>query len=249
VKRAVIFGITLLAGLTVAEETSPRSESPASGQVLRCAGNTGWLGLDFNPMTEAVHAQVPDLLPGIGLVVTKVAPGSPAEKAGVKPHDIFWKLGDQWITNTAQLKTLLNIKKVGEEVSLGLYRSGQALTVPLVLGSQPNDQLLAGAPVKATMRPDVPVKIFYPAEGSGEIKAPDGKVTLSMVNGHAEVKIISSSGAIVFEGPVKDSQGVSLVPDAWKQRVSILERGLGENMNTARPPRTRAIPATEESGK
>jgi hypothetical protein len=248
VKLAVIFGLAL-AGLAVAEEASPRPATPATGQVLRGVNNAAWLGLDFDPISEAVHAQVPDLKPGIGLVVTQVAPGSPADSAGVKPHDIFWMMGDQWIANKAQLKTLLNLKKAGEEVKLSIYRSGQSLTVPLVLGSQPNDQLLAGAPVKAAVSPDVPVKIFYPAEGSGEIKASDGKVTLTMVNGHAEVKIVSSGGAIVFEGPVRNAQGVSMIPDAWKQRVTILERGLSENMSNSRPPRTRVLPAPEEAQK
>jgi membrane-associated protease RseP (regulator of RpoE activity) len=242
VKFAAILGIAF-ATLAVAEESHP--EAPATGQILRGVSNTPWLGLEFGLMNDAVRAHVPDLPQGIGFVVTNVTPGSPAEKAGVKSYDIFWKLGDQLIANKAQLSTLLNLKKEGEEVNLGLYRSGQALSVPLVLGRQPNDQLLAGGPVK-TAGLDVPVKIFYPAEGSGEIGAADGKVTLSLVNGQAEVKIVASGGAVIFEGPIRNAEGVSTVPDAWKQRVSILERGLVDRMNNPRPQRTRLLPAPAE---
>lgn len=239
-KFAAILGIAF-ATLAVAEESHP--EAPAAGQILHGVSNTPWLGLEFGLMSDAVRAHVPDLPQGIGFVVTQVAPDSPAEKAGVKPYDIFWKMGDQLIANKAQLSTLLNLKKEGDEVNLALYRSGQPLTVPLVLGSQPNAQLLAGAPTKATAGMDMPMKIFYPDRG--EIGAADGKVTLSLVNGQAEVKIVASGGAVVFEGPIRDAQGVSLVPESWKQRVSILERGLVDR-NSPRPPRSRVLPAPVE---
>jgi membrane-associated protease RseP (regulator of RpoE activity) len=238
VKFAAILGIAL-ATFAVAEESHP--EAPSTGQILRGVSNTPWLGLEFGEMSDAVRAHVPALPPGIGFVVTNVTPGSPAEKAGVKSYDIFWKLGDQLITNKAQLSTLLNLQKEGDEVNLGLYRSGQELSVRLALGRQPNDQLLAGAPVK-TAGLDVPVKVFYPAEGSGEIGAADGKVTLSLVNGQAVVKIVASGGAIVFEGPIRNAEGVSTVPVAWEKRVSILERGLVDRMNNPRPPRMRVLP-------
>lgn len=241
-KLAAILGIAL-AGLAVAEEARP--ETPTAGQILRGVNDTPWLGLDFGPLSDAVRAHVPELPQGIGFVVTRVAPGSPAEKAGVKPYDVFWKLGDQWIANRAQLATLLHLKKEGDEVQLGLYRCGQAVAVPVVLGRQPGDRLLAELPIKPSSQPDVPVKVLYPAEGKAETKAADGKAELTLVDGRAEVKIVSSDGAMIYQGPVKNAEGVSLVPDPWKPRVSVLERSLAHTINSPRPPRTRVLPPAD----
>lgn len=252
-KFAAIFGIAFVA-FAAAEETRPEASKPAPipppttspGQVLRGVNTSAWLGLNFDPMNDAVRAHVPDLPQGLGLVVTEVVPGSPAEKAGIKTYDVFWKLGDQLIANKAQLATLLKLQKEGEEVKFSVYRSGQSLSLPIVLGRQPADPLLGGAPALATAGPDVPMKVVYPTEGSGELKAADGKVNLSLVNGHVEVKIVSSGGAIIFEGPAKDAQGVSLVPEPWKQRVTMLERSLVNGMKNPRPPRLRTVPSTVE---
>jgi serine protease Do len=240
VKLATILGIAF-AGLAVAQEARP--ETPASGQILRGVSDTPWLGLDFGPLSDAVRAHVPELPKGIGFVVTRVAPGSPAEAAGVKPYDVFWKLGDQWIANRAQLATLLHLQKEGEEVKLGMYRSGEALTVPVVLGRQTDRNLTAVLPAPSPVQPDVPVKVLYPAEGKAETNAADGKAVLKLVDGRAEVKIVSSDGTVIYEGPVKSAQGVSLVPEPWRQRVGVLERGLVQTMNSPRPARTRVLPA------
>lgn len=252
-KFPAIFGLAFVA-LAAAEETRPEAPKSAPapvpaivpGQVLRGVNASAWLGLNFDPMNDAVRAHVADLPQGLGLVVTEVIPGSPAEKAGVRAYDVFWKLGDQLIANKAQLATLLKLQKEGEEVNFALYRSGRSLNLPVVLGRQPDDRLLGGSPALATAGPDVPMKVVYPAEGSGELKAADGKVNLSLVNGHAEVKIVSSDGVVIFEGPAKDSQGGSLVPEPWKQRVIMLERSLVNGMNNPRPPRLRVVPSTLE---
>ena len=128
-KFAAILGLAFVA-LATAEESRPEVPTPAPttapGQVLRGVNASAWLGLNFDPMNDAVRAHVPDLPQGLGLVVTEVVPGSPAEKAGVKAYDVFWKLGDQLIANKAQLATLLKLQKEGDEVNFALYRSGQS---------------------------------------------------------------------------------------------------------------------------
>lgn len=243
-KLAVIFGLAL-AGLAVAEEAP--ADNLAAGQILRGLDASPWLGLSVGPLEDAVRAHVPNLPQGIGFVVTEVTAGGPAEKAGVKPYDIFWKLGDQWLANKAQLFTLLRLQKEGSKVELGLYRSGVALSIPVVLGHQPGETPLVQvpSPIKPVVQPDVPMKVLSPLERSAKIETPDGKAVLTLVNGQPEVKITSVQGSVLYEGPVKDFKGVSLVPESWRSRVGALERGLAHSMS-GRPPRMRVLPAAEE---
>ena len=93
--------------------------------------------------------------------------------------------------------------------------------------------------------PDLPMKVLNPADRSAEIETADGRAVLSLVDGNAEVKISSSDGAVVYEGPVRDPAGVSQVPDPWKPRVGALERALAHATKgnlAPRPARTRMVP-------
>jgi len=239
---AIILGFAF-AGSAFAEEAG---SDPVAAQVMRGVSGTPWLGLTVGRLDDAVRAHVPDLPPGIGFVVTKVAAGSPAERAGVKPYDIFWKFGDQWLANEAQLFTLLQLKKDGDEVKLGLYRSGESMTIPVILARQQEEQMAGHLPVKPAVLPDTPMKILNPAERSAAIDTPDGRAVLTLANGQTEVRIVSKTGSVIFEGPTKDAQGIPLVPDPWKSRVGALERALAHAVKGgARAPRARVLPPAE----
>ena len=243
-KLAVIILGIALTGPAFAEEGG--IEKPATAQVLHGVSDAPWLGLTVGRLDDAVRAHVPDLPQGIGFVVTEVATGSPAEKAGVKAYDIFWKFGDQLVANEAQLFTLLRLKKDGDEVKLGLYRSGESLTIPVVLARQQDDQTLGHLPIKPAVLPDTPMKVLNPAQRSAAIETADGRAVLTLVNGQSEVRIVSKNGSVIFEGPTKDPQGVSLVPDPWKPRVGALERALAHAVKGSRPPRMRVLPPAPE---
>jgi hypothetical protein len=248
-----------LAGLGTADEARPDPVPAAKveAQAIPASGKTLWLGLDVGRLDQATRAHVPKLPEGIGFVVTSVDPGGPAERAGLKPYDIFWKLGDQWIANTAQLDTLIRLHEEGDEVVLGVYRSGKELAIPVVLARQPDEHLLGKLPPldpsgNGVAMADVPMKVINPADGTASTVAADGRATLSLIDGIAGVRIESSSGTLIYEGPVKDPDGVSLVPDPWKPRVAALERGLARPVReklVPRPPRPRNLEAEEPAGK
>lgn len=234
-----------LAGLSFAQET-PRGDAVPPGQMIRDSGKSPWLGLSVSRLEDSLRAHAKDIPAGFGFVVTSVEPGSPADKAGVKPYDVFWKFGDQWVANEAQLFALLSLHEAGDEVTLGIYRSGESLSVPVVLSRMPEDRLLGKLPpldpsVLPDTLPNLPMKVIKPADRSAEIEAADGKAVLSMVDGMAVVKISSSDGAVLYEGPVKDPQGVSLVPDPWKPRVGALERALDHAIKGNPAPRAPRI--------
>jgi PDZ domain len=254
--KSVTLLLIALAGLASAQE-EPRPEKVPAEQVLRDSNKAPWLGLTVARLEDAVRAHVPAIPAGFGFVIASVDPGSPAEKAGLKPYDVFWKLGDQWVANEAQLFALLRLHEAGDEVKLGIYRSGESLTLPVVLAPIPEDRLLGKLPplessVLPAVMPDLPIKVLKPADRSAEIEAADGKAVLSLVDGDAEVKIASSDGTVIYEGPVSSPEGVSLVPDPWKPRVGALERALAHAMKgslTPRAPRTRVLPPAGSNEK
>ena len=250
------FILIALSGLAAAEEPRPETaaEGPPRISRLRVLPTAPWLGLKVGRMDEAVRAQVPNLPPGFGFVVASVDPGGPAEKAGVKAYDILWKLDDQWITNEAQLFALLQLRKEGEDVKLAVYRSGKEMILPVILAKMPEEMVHGKAPsaLPEGIRDDTPTKVKNLAEHTAMIDLPDGKAVLSMANGVPEVKISSSSGTVIYLGPVSDAQGVSMVPDPWKPRVGALERALAHAMKenpVVRSPRSRVLPLAESSGE
>jgi hypothetical protein len=242
-----------LAGFAAAEEARPQDAVPAAA-VVAAPHPMPWLGLTVGRLDDAIRAQVPALPPGIGFMITTVEAGSPAEKAGVKPYDILWKLGDQWIANEAQLFTLLRLRREGEETKLAVYRSGKSLDLPVTLGRLPENHLRGKLPdLAAGEYSEVPMKVFNPGRSTAEIEARDGKAILTISGAAKEVKIISSDGSVIYHGAVKDAKGVSLVPNPWKIRVLALERTLASRGTAApvqRPPRLRVatadpVPSTE----
>lgn len=230
-----------LAGFATAEEARPQNAAPApAAPEVAVPKSMPWLGFTVGRLDDAIRAQVPALPPGIGFMITSVEAGSPAEKAGVKPYDILWKLGDQWIANEAQLFTLLRLRKEGDETKLAIFRSGQSLDLPVTLGRVPEDQLRAR--LDAGELSDVPMKVLNPATSTAEIEAKDGKAILTMVGSVKEVQIVSSDGAAIYRGPLRDDKGAVVVPDPWKIRVITLERTLASRSGTplpSRPPRAR----------
>ena len=245
--------LLLIAFTGLASAEDPRPEAAASGQILRDVARAPWLGVSVGRLDDAVRAHVPDLPAGFGFVVTAVDPASPAEKAGVKAYDVFWKWDDQWIANEAQLFALLRLRQPGDRVVLGIHRSGETLNLPVLLENAPQDHLLGKLPAGDRPVPaDTPMKVLKPAERSAEIEAADGKAVLMLVDGRAEVRIVGSSGTVLYEGPAAGSDGVSLVPDPWKPRVGALERALAHAMKVppqSHPARTRVPQPDAEDGE
>ena len=86
-----------------------------------------YLGVAMDQIPPLTRAQL-DLPKGVGVAVSYVAKGSPAEKAGLKANDIITKLDDQLIINAQQLQTLIKTKKVGDETTITYYRKGKKQT-------------------------------------------------------------------------------------------------------------------------
>lgn len=68
-----------------------------------------------------------------GAVVGAVTPGSPAETAGLQPKDVVQSYNGEAIHSMNQLFTLVQRSRNGQEVPIGIWRAGQALTLKAVI--------------------------------------------------------------------------------------------------------------------
>ena len=109
-------------------------------------GKETWIGIGVGgAVSEEVRAQLP-IQPGEGVTVLHVAPGSPAEKAGLAQHDILVRLDDQVLVEGDQFKKLVRMHKPGESVKIGYFRKGERKEVQVVLAehevtAEPQDVL------------------------------------------------------------------------------------------------------------
>lgn len=110
------------------------------GQVQR-----GGLGLDTLDITPRNTRQL-GLAPGsTGVVVARVADGSPAQKAGVQARDQILSIDGKAIGSSAQLRNAEGLLPVGRQVRLGLSRAGARTEVLLRIEPEQNERLHAGS--------------------------------------------------------------------------------------------------------
>lgn len=93
------------------------------------------LGVSLQPtsLPEAVRALTGD---EVGLIVTAVEPGGPAERAGVAFGDTVLHLGDDSVRTLDDLMDWLRVDRGGVTTKIRLFRAGQVLELPVVLGAR-----------------------------------------------------------------------------------------------------------------
>ncbi len=98
-------------------------------------GPVTFLGVHANPIDPTVSAQL-GLPEHMGLTVRYVVPESPAEKAGLQPHDILRKMDDQILIHPFQLRVLVRSREEGEKVNYTVLRGGEEMRVDVELAKQ-----------------------------------------------------------------------------------------------------------------
>ncbi|MEI7603790.1 MAG: trypsin-like peptidase domain-containing protein [bacterium] len=70
-----------------------------------------------------------------GALISQVQTGSPADKAGLKKGDLVLKINDKSM-ETESLQNIIQTSKVGDELSLNVWRSGTKLDLKVVVGDK-----------------------------------------------------------------------------------------------------------------
>lgn len=131
-------GLTILAGAARAEEEGQNVkkvqhrvvvvDKDGKRQVFEGDGplmRRGYLGIGLTDLTPELrsHFGVPE---GEGVMVSKVEPGSPAEKAGVKVGDILTSVDGQAIKSSWDIMAKVRRLEDGQQVPLEIWRNGRA---------------------------------------------------------------------------------------------------------------------------
>ena len=100
----------------------------ANGKVSR-----GWLGVAIgNPTPEQMNAL--NLQNNKGALITDVAPGGPAQKAGLEKNDLVVKYQGQSIADSASLQSRVADTAIGTEASMEVMRNGKPVDVTVKIG-------------------------------------------------------------------------------------------------------------------
>jgi S1-C subfamily serine protease len=70
--------------------------APVSARAAPASGSAGYLGISVVGVPDYLRGHV-DLPEGIGMLITRVMPDGPGDKAGLKAHDILLSFGDQLV--------------------------------------------------------------------------------------------------------------------------------------------------------
>ncbi len=125
----------------------PANMAKASmGQIIEYGEvKRGQIGVGIQDITPALRDAF-DLAKGqFGVLVTNVVEDSPAASAGIKSGDIIIEVDGQKTSSTAQLRSRIGTKEIGNKVRLTILRNGDPLQLTVKIGAAKSQQAQADA--------------------------------------------------------------------------------------------------------
>ncbi|SFS01291.1 Do family serine endopeptidase [Sphingomonas jatrophae] len=124
----------------------PAEEAKPVIDALRTGGRVkrGYFGVGIQPMSD-------DIAAGLGLpkdrgeIITRVEPGYPAARAGIRQGDVITKVNNEEITPDNTLSYIVANLPIGSRVPVELIRDGKRQTVTAVVSERPPEDQLAAA--------------------------------------------------------------------------------------------------------
>jgi serine protease Do len=127
----------------------------------------GWLGVEFQPVTEAVAASL-GLDGAHGVLVAGLVADGPAESAGLRIGDVIVSLDGEMLDEPKDLPRLVANSKAGSRVELEVLRGGKTRTLEVKIGRSESEVELAGMNASPQERAQLGVRL---AELTPEIRA------------------------------------------------------------------------------
>ncbi len=104
-----------------------------------------WLGVGIRALKE--DAELRGVISGVsdGVVVTQIQPDGPAAKSDLKPSDVITAVDGKPVGTAQQLKTEVRSKKIGQPVTLDVYRNGKAIKIKVKTDAWPDPTTLVAS--------------------------------------------------------------------------------------------------------
>jgi serine protease Do len=109
----------------------------------------GWLGVHVQNVTGEI-AKSMGLQEPVGALVASVAPGSPAEAAGLKPSDVILKFDGQAVETMRSLPKAVASAPIGKSVDIEVQRGGEVIHLTATVGRLPEEAEEAEAESEST---------------------------------------------------------------------------------------------------
>jgi serine protease Do len=154
-KTSLLITVLALPWMAMGQAPAPPQPPVPPVQFTRVRINPGgsYLGIGIQEIT-AERAKALKLAEEAGVEITRVAPDSPADKAGLKAGDVVLQYNGMKVESLEQFSRLVRETPVGREVKLEIFRNGAAQTVAARVGEHP---AIPGLPDGFSFRmPDVP---------------------------------------------------------------------------------------------
>ena len=101
-----------------------------NGRVIR-----GWVGLEPDELTRAETTAL-GLDPNVGIILSRVIEGGPAESAGLKRGDVVLSIDDEPIRSRQQALLLVAAMSPGDSVDFTAWRDGKRLSATVVVAER-----------------------------------------------------------------------------------------------------------------
>jgi len=103
------------------------------GKVVR-----GYIGLGVQPLTFDL-AEALNLRDTRGVLVSRVNPGSPAERAGIRAGDVLLSMDGAPLRDGGHYRNRAALAKPGSQVGIGLLREGRRMEIPVTVARLQED--------------------------------------------------------------------------------------------------------------
>lgn len=252
------------------ESAPPAAYEPSNEAATR---EVGYLGVTVEPLGETLRAQL-DLPEGVGLSVAYVVEGSPADRAGLRRHDVVSRLDEQLLVSTYQMKVLVRVFGPGAEAEFEVIRRGKKRRLPVTIGGR---EVSAEAsrlrPPEVSYANAMNQQLAARVDAARAIGDRDSAVTISsrqmsFTDGEHKLivredsqgrylRAINRAGEVLFDGYLREASGEDLAPalqqklerlEAIQQRYPTSERGeVRTNGAGAATPNVNVSPAAPDA--